>query len=289
MKRYNFIHEHSGRFSVTRMASVLGVSRSGYYTWQKTRLQSSQLEQARKRLDRRVKEAFCQGKQRDGARRIQATLAADGYRYDVKTVGASMRRQALVLKAARKFVATTDSDHHLPVAPNLLEQDFEATAPNQKWAGDITHLMSSEGWLYLAVIIDLYSRSVIGWSMNTRMTADLVCDALEMALWRRNFPAGVICHSDRGSQYCSHAYQDRLRTHQLRQSMSRKGNCWDNAYVESFFHSMKIEAIHYEPIMNRDQLRQQVFEYIEVDYNRRRRHSALGYVSPMDYELKTSA
>lgn len=157
--------EHSHRFSVVRMASVLGVLRSGYYTWQKTRFQPSQLEQTRERLDRRVKEAFGQSKQRDGARRIQA---------------------------ARKFVVTTDSDHSLPVAPNLLEQDFEATAPNQKWAGDITYLMSSEGWLYLAVIIDLYSRAVVGWSMNTRMTADLVCDALEMALWRRNFPTGVV-------------------------------------------------------------------------------------------------
>ncbi|TDT36175.1 transposase InsO family protein [Halospina denitrificans] len=289
MKRYSFMLEHSRRFSVTRMAAVLGVSRSGYYTWQKTRFQPSQLELARERLDRRVKEAFGQSKQRDGARRIQATLAADGHPYDVKTIGASMRRQALVPKAARKFVVTTDSDHNLPVASNLLEQNFEATAPNQKWAGDITYLMSSEGWLYLAVIIDLYSRSVIGWSMNTRMTADLVCDALEMALWRRNFPKGVICHSDQGSQYCSRAYRDRLRTHQLRQSMSRKGNCWDNACVESFFHSMKVEAIHYEPMMNREPLRQHVFEYIEVDYNRRRRHSALGYVSPMDYELKTSA
>ena len=121
------------------------------------------------------------------------------------------------------------------------------------------------------------------------MTADLVCDALEMALWQRNFPKGVICHSDQGSQYCSRAYRDQLRTHQLRQSMSRKGNCWDNACVESFFHSMKVEAIHYEPMMNREPLRQHVFEYLEVDYNRRRRHSALGYVSPMDYELKTSA
>lgn len=140
-----------------RMASVLGVSRSGYYIWQKTRFQPSQLEQARERLDRRVKEAFGQSKRRDGARRIQATLADDGYPYNVKTIGSSMRRQSLVPKAARKFVVTTDSDHSLPLAPNLLEQDFETTAPNQKWAGDITYLMSSEGWLYLAVIIDLYS------------------------------------------------------------------------------------------------------------------------------------
>ena len=148
-----------------------------------------------------------------------------------------MARQGLVAKAARKFKVTTDSNHTLPVAPNLLEQDFNATGPNQKWVGDITYLMTSEGWLYLAVIIDLYSRTVIGWSMSNRMTADLVCDALKMALFRRGRPKKVIVHSDRGSQYCSHDYRDLITKHQLVQSMSRKGNCWDNACAESFFHS----------------------------------------------------
>ena len=151
-------------------------------------------------------------------------------------------------KAARKFKVTTDSKHTLPVAPNLLEQDFTADEPNQKWAGDITYLMTSEGWLYLAVIIDLYSHAVIGWSMSNRMTSDLVCDALQMALWRR-------------------------------------GNCWNNACVESVFHTLKVEAIQYDPIMNRAAMRQHVFEYIEVDYNKKRRHSALGYLSPENYEL----
>lgn len=167
----------------------------------------------------------------------------------------------------------------MPVAPNLLAQNFDASAPNQKWAGDITYLVTSEGWLYLAVIIDLYSRQVIGWSMDTRMTAKLVCDALSMALFRRGFPEQVIIHSDRGSQYC-----DQITAYNLKQSMSRKGNCWDNACVESFFHSMKVETIQYEPIMTRSEMRQTIFEYIEVDYNRTRRHSALGYLSPVNFE-----
>ncbi|EJF9968640.1 IS3 family transposase, partial [Vibrio parahaemolyticus] len=190
---------------------------------------------------------------------------------------------------ARKFKCTTDSKHKMPVAPNLLAQDFNATAPNQKWAGDITYLATSEGWLYLAVIIDLYSRQVIGWSMDTRMTATLVCDALSMALFRRGFPEEVIVHSDRGSQYCSKDYQDLITAYNLKQSMSRKGNCWDNTCVESFFHSMKVEAIQYEPIMTRDEMRQTVFEYIEVDYNRTRRHSALGYLSPVNFEQQNVA
>ena len=202
---------------------------------------------------------------------------------------ASMSRQSLVAKAARKFKVTTDSHHKHPVAPNLLEQNFTATAPNLKWAGDITYLYTSEGWLYLAVIIDLYSRTVVGWSMASRMTSELVCDALKMALFRRCFPTGVIIHSDRGSQYCANDYRALEQKHQLVQSMNRKGNCWDNACVESFFHSLKVEALQDEPLMTRDQMRQTVFEYIEVDYNRTRRHSALGYLSPENFELKNSA
>ena len=236
-----------------------------------------------------MKEAFDKSKQRDGARRIQVELAESGDQHDVKTIADSMRRQNLVPKAARKFKVTTDSNHKLPVAPNLLEQDFTTTGPNQKWAGDITYLLTNEGWLYLAVIIDLYSRSVIGWSMKSRMTADLVCDALRMALWRRGFPEGVIAHSDRGSQYCSHAYRELIEKHGLRQSMSRKGNCWDNACVESFFHSLKVEAIHGEPLLNRENTRQTVFEYIEIDYNRNRRHSALDYLSPENFEKQNIA
>lgn len=281
--------EHLLSFSISRMAKVFRVSRSGFYYWVENRHKAIQRETERQKLDTKVKEAFDVSKERDGSRRIQKELAESGDNHNVKTIAASMKRQDLVAKAARKFKCTTDSKHKMPVAPNLLAQDFNAMAPNQKWAGDITYVATSEGWLYLAVIIDLYSRQVIGWSMDTRMTASLVCDALSMALFRRGFPEQVITRSDRGSQYCSKDYRDLISTYNLKQSMSRKGNCWDNACVESFFHSMKVEAIQYEPIMTREQMRQTIFEYIEVDYNRTRRHSALGYLSPMNFEKQNVA
>ena len=204
-------------------------------------------------------------------------------------MAASLRRQNLRAKAARKFKATTNSRHGLPVAPNLLEQDFSATAPNQKWVGDITYLATGEGWLYLAVLTDLYSRKVIGWAMSERMTADMVGDALQMALWSRKMPEGVIAHSDRGSQYCSSLYQSLLTRHDLRCSMSAKGNCDDNACAESFFHSLKVEAIHGERRTTRETMRQQVFEYIELDYNRQRLHSAIGMISPGAFEARMIA
>ncbi|MDA0155890.1 IS3 family transposase [Vibrio sp. Makdt] len=286
---YEFMLEHLLSFSISRMAKVFRVSRSGFYYWIENRHKAIQRETERQKLDTKVKEAFDVSKERDGSRRIQKELAESGDNHNVKTIAASMRRQDLVAKAARKFKCTTDSKHKMPVAPNLLAQDFNATAPNQKWAGDITYVATSEGWLYLAVIIDLYSRQVIGWSMDTRMTASLVCDALSMALFRRGFPEQVITHSDRGSQYCSKDYRDLISTYNLKQSMSRKGNCWDNACVESFFHSLKVEAIQYEPIMTREQIRQTIFEYIEVDYNRTRRHSALEYLSPINFEKQNVA
>jgi putative transposase len=216
-------------------------------------------------------------------------LADAGQQYDRKTVAESMRRQGLRAKAAKKFKATTNSKHSLPVAPNLLQQDFTATAPNQKYVSDITYLWTDEGWLYLATVIDLYSRLVVGWAMSGRMTAQLVCDALQMALWRRRMPSGVIVHSDRGSQYCSAAYQMLIKKHCLLWSMSAKGCCYDNACAESFFHTLKVEVIHGERFATREEMRQTVFEYIEVDYNRTRRHSANGYVSPQAFEAQRVA
>jgi transposase InsO family protein len=199
--------EHLICVSVYRMAKVLNVSRSGFYYWIKHRHKSTLKALNRQKLDDGVKTAFEQRKGRDGARRLQVELAEHGHFHNVKTIASSMKRQQLVLKAAKKFKCTTDSNHELPISPNLLAQDFTALNPNEKWAGDITYLMTSEGWLYLAVVIDLYSRQVIGWSMSNRMTAKLVCDALSMALFRRGFPEGVTLHSDRGSQYCSNDYR----------------------------------------------------------------------------------
>jgi putative transposase len=232
-----------------------------------------------------VNALFLKHKQRYGAERLQRKLLkADGKSYNLKTIAFSLRRQGLVAKAARKFKATTNSKHNLPVFGNLLQQDFSATGPNQKWVGDITYLWTNEGWLYLAVIIDLFSRQVVGWSMAERMTAGLACDALSMAIFRRKRPEGVIVHSDRGSQYCSHAYRQLLQQHDLVGSMSAKGNCYDNACAESFFHSLKVEVIHGEQFASRESMRQTVFEYIETDYNLVRLHSANGFKSPIEFE-----
>ena len=278
---------HRDEFSIQAMARVLGVSRSGYYAHRRRPPSERAIRQAD--LDERVRTLYETRKGRYGAPRLTRDLAESGLEVDPKTVAKSLSRQGLVAKAGRKFKATTKSDHDLPVAPNHLDQDFTAEAPNQKWVGDITYLWTDEGWLYLATVIDLYSRRVIGWSLSERMQATLVCDALQMALWRRKQPKGVIVHSDRGSQYCSRAYQGLLERSDLVCSMSGVGNCYDNAVAESFFHTLKVELIHGERFATRDELRRAVFEYIETDYNRIRRHSALGYLSPVAFEAAQSS
>jgi len=281
--------QQAGIFRVKTMVRVLKVSRSGFYRWRERQHRPSPRQEERRRLDAVVKEAFESKKGRSGSPRLTLDLADAGHLHDRKTVASSLRRQGLRAKAAKKFKATTNSSHHLPVAPNVLNQDFTATEPNQKYVGDITYLWTDEGWLYLAIVIDLYSRMVVGWAMSERMTAQLVCDALMMALWRRGMPTGVIVHSDRGSQYCSGTYRALLDEQGLICSMSGKGNCYDNACAESFFHSFKVEAIHGERFVTREEMRQTVFEYIEVDYNRTRRHSANGYISPEAFEAKQVA
>jgi transposase InsO family protein len=200
-----------------------------------------------------------------------------------------MQSLGLKARAARKYKATTQSKHNLPVAPNRLEQDFTASAPNQKWVSDITYLWTGEGWLYLAVVLDLYSRAVVGWSMGKRITRDLVIQALTMAIWRRRPQAGLIVHSDRGSQYASNDYQRLLVRHGFLCSMSRKGDCYDNAAMESFFHSLKVEQTEGKRYATREDARADVFEYIESYYNRQRRHSTLNYQSPCDFEARMAA
>jgi transposase InsO family protein len=279
--------QHQTEFKVVTMSRVLRVSRSGYYAWLRRALSPRSMHQICR--DKLIKQIFEYRKGRSGSPNITRDLHEQGHRCDRKTVAASMRRQGLRAKAARKFKVTTDSKHDLPIAPNHLNRDFSADKANQKWVGDITYLWTDEGWMYLAVIIDLFSRAVIGWSLSKRMTRQLVCDALTMALWRRGFPENVLVHSDRGSQYCSGDYQQLLKDHKLKCSMSRKGNCWDNAVAESFFHTFKVEVIRDERFHSRDQLKETVFEYIEVDYNRDRRHSAIGHISPMAFEAKYAA
>ena len=287
--KYVFICKNTGCFSISSQCRVFGVTRGGYYHWRNRQYNPGKRRQEREALDLRVSVAFKARKGRIGAPGLTLDLADQGQRYDRKTVAKSMKRQGLVAKAAKKFKATTDSDHGLPVAANLLRQNFSASGPNQKWVSDITYLKTGEGWLYLAVVIDLFSRMVVGWSMDKCMKAQLVCDALNMALWRRKMPKAVPVHSDRGSQYCSNRYQALLARHSLVCSMSGKGNCYDNAVAESFFHTLKVELVHGESFATRKDMRRAVFEYIEVDYNRTRRHSANGYISPLAYEMKKVA
>ncbi|EPR0037178.1 IS3-like element IS3 family transposase [Escherichia coli] len=283
--KYVFIEKHQAEFSIKAMCRVLRVARSGWYTWCQRRTRISTRQQFRQHCDSVVLAAFTRSKQRYGAPRLTDELRAQGYPFNVKTVAASLRRQGLRAKASRKFSPVSYRAHGLPVSENLLEQDFYTSGPNQKWAGDITYLRTDEGWLYLAV----WSRAVIGWSMSPRMTAQLACDALQMALWRRTRPRNVIVHTDRGGQYCSADYQAQLKRHNLRGSMSAKGCCYDNACVESFFHSLKVECIHGEHFISREIMRATVFNYIECDYNRWRRHSWCGGLSPEQFENKNLA
>lgn len=278
------IRRHQQDHAVLLMCRVLKVSRSGYYDW-RSRVPSTRVE-ANRHLSDDIRRIYTEHKGRFGAPRITEQLRTEGQGVGKKRVARLMLAEGLRAKAARKYKATTNSNHNLPVAPNLLEQDFTATAPNQKWVSDITYIATDEGWLYLAVVLDLYARRVVGWAMSERMTAKLVCDALQMALWRRKRPGGVIVHSDRGSQYCSGDYQRLLRGNSLVCSMSKRGDCYDNAAMESWNHSLKVEAIHGERFVTRQMAKDQVFEYIEIYYNRKRLHSRLGYLSPEAFELR---
>ena len=278
---------HEDAFPITLMCRLLLVGRSCYYEWRGHKPTRRAQDNAALTAD--VKAIFIDEKGRAGSPRITERLHAEGTPVSRKRVAKIMRENGLRAKAAKKFKATTNSNHSLPVAPNLLEQNFEAEAPNQKWVSDITYVWTEEGWLYLAVVLDLYSRLVIGWAMAERMTSTLVCDALKMALWRRKRPSGVIVHSDRGSQYCSHDHRRLLRDNNLICSMSKKGDCYDNAAMESWNHSFKVEAIHGEKLNTREYAKAHVFDYIEVYYNQKRLHSKLGYLNPEAFEAKRVA
>jgi transposase InsO family protein len=197
-----------------------------------------------------------------------------------------MRLAGVSAKQKKKFKVTTDSKHNLPVAPNLLNREFEVAEPDQVYVSDITYISTNEGWLYLAIVLDLFSRQVVGWSLNSRMSRRLIMDALQMAIWRRRPASGLLFHSDRGSQYCSADFQKMLKQHKMISSMSRKGNCWDNAVAESFFGSLKTERVFFSNYATRDEARKDIVDYIEMFYNSRRRHSYLGYVSPKEFEKR---
>lgn len=280
--RYAMIRQNKGLFDMKMMCKVLKVSRSGYYDWERQPISCRELEN--QKLTSEIKAIYEDEKHRVGSPRITKRLQASGHRVGKNRIATIMRKNGWKARGVKKFKATTNSRHNLPVAENLLQQNFEATKPNQKWVSDLTYIWTQEGWLYLAVVLDLYSRLVIGWAMSERMTATTVCDALKMALWRRKNPAGVIVHSDRGVQYCSIEYQTLLSDNNLICSMSKKGDCFDNAAMESWNGSLKVEAIHGETFNTRTEAKNHVFDYIEVYYNRKRLHSKLGYLSPINFE-----
>ena len=280
--RYRLIDAQKKAWPVFLMCDVLNVSRSGYYDWRARG--PSQWAQSNRELDQRIRAIFAHHRQRYGVPRVTDVLHDEGTRCSKNRV--ARRMQALGLKAiqAKKFKVTTDSTHAKPVAPDRIKQDFHAAAPNQKWVSDISYVWTEEGWLYLAVVMDLYSRAIVGWSMHRRMTQHLVCDALTMAVFRRHHPTGTILHSDRGSQYCSTRYQRLITTHGLRGSMGRYANCYDNAAMESFFHTLKVELVHRERYPTRRRAQSSIFAYIETYYNRQRKHSAIGHRIPMQFE-----
>ena len=270
---------HKNLVSIKQACELCKVSRSGYYDWLRRPAKTGVDV-----LGQKIKRIFRNSRKTYGTRRIKKQLAIEGITASRQRISRKMAEQGLIAKAHRKTRATTNSNHDHPVAPNLLDRQFDVKQPNKVWVMDITYLATNEGWLYLAIVLDLYSRMVVGWSIRKRMTKELVIDALETAIKRRNPSPGLICHSDRGSQYCSHAYQNLLQEHGFICSMSRKGECQDNACAETFFHSMKVEWIYGEPLKSRYRMKKEVREYIEVFYNRQRLHSNNAYLSPGDFE-----
>jgi transposase InsO family protein len=270
---------------VKLMCQVLNVTRSGYYAWRDRPI--SPRQRRRTELLEQIRTVHEHSRATYGSPRVTPELNERGIAVCENTVAKYMREEGIAVKPRKRFVPrTTDSDHPHPVAPNRLERDFEASAPDRKWACDLTYIWTEQGWLYLSVVIDLFSRKVVGWSMSDDLRAAGVAEALEMAVKRRRPGAGLLHHSDRGVQYACELYRGLLAEHGIECSMSRPGNCYDNACVESFFGTLKSELVHRERYRTRAQARASVFEWIECWYNRRRRHSSLGYMSPEAFEAQ---
>jgi len=266
------------------MCKVLKVNRTSYYHWVKI---GCKLKRTDSKLNELIEFIFIEGKNTYGTRRIKDRLLLYyGLFVSRKRISNIMKDLNLKVKMKKRYKNTTDSNHNLPIAPNILNQDFYASFPNQKYVGDITYISTGEGWLYLATVIDLYSRKVVGWSMSDQMKVSIVNDALNMALKHRKPNQGLIWHTDRGSQYASYSHRDLLKEYGIIQSMSRKGNCWDNAVAESFFKSLKSDLVYQNIFYTKDQAKQEIFKYIEFFYNRIRPHSYLGNLSPVEFEEK---
>lgn len=280
--KYGFVQTHSHTYPVTLSCRILGLQRSGYYDWKCC--PDKVIPSAELALRRRMKALFAASRDSLGSRTLSQQLRKEGFAIGRERTRRLMKALHLKVRQKRRFKVTTDSQHHLPVAENVLKRQFNPSGANQVWAADITYLWTQQGWIYLAVVIDLYSRRVVGWAMDRRMQKALVIRALIMATSLRQPPPGLIHHSDRGSQYASHAYQRLLKQHGMIPSMSRKGNCWDNAPVERFFSSLKREWTGDRLYQTRQQAIADVREYVLVYYNAVRLHSTLGYQSPMEYE-----
>lgn len=284
--KYKFIKAHLNQYPVSVMCRVLAVARSGYYEWLKQPLSARKM--ADQLLVMHIRDIFAESRDTYGSCRIQPTLAEQGLRCGRKRVARLMRQDNLWPKTARPFkVVTTDSNHKLPVAPNRLKQRFTAEHADKIWLTDITYIPTAEGWLYLAVVLDLYSRRIVGWAMRDSLHRQLVIEALQMALTTRQPAPGLVHHSDRGSQYASDDYQALLTKSEMVGSMSGKGNCYDNAPVESFFGTLKTELVFHRQYETWAEARLDIFEYIEIFYNRLRRHSALGFKSPVNFEARS--
>jgi transposase InsO family protein len=266
------------------MCVVLKVSRSGYYGWM--RRPASERKMENKEILDAIKEIRAKEPKKMvyGSPRMKKEMNERGFSCGKNRVARIMSKNGIKAKTVKKFKQTTDSNHKLPIAPNLLARDFYVDAPDKVYVMDITYIWTAEGWLYLAIVLDLFSRMLVGWAMSARITGDLVIEALNRAILSRNPRAGLIAHSDKGSQYACYEYRELLNKHGFIQSMSGKGNCYDNAVAESFFHTLKTEWVFFERYQTRAQARTSIFDYIETFYNRERRHSYLGDVSPLNYE-----
>ncbi|MDX1411929.1 MAG: IS3 family transposase [Nitrospirales bacterium] len=285
--RYAFMAKHRDAFPVGLMCQVLAVGKSGFYAWLK-RPESPRTRENR-RLVEAIKVVHHGSRQTYGSPRVHADLKARGHACGKHRVAQLMRQYGIVSRHKRKFKATTNSKHSQPVAANHLNRPFTVSHPNRCWVSDMTYIPTQEGWLYLAVTLDLYHRKVVGWAMDRWMTQQLVIEAFTMAMKNGRPGRDLVHHSDQGVQYASDAFQALLKTAGTQCSMSRKGNCWDNAVAESFFHTLKVELTHARQYRTRQEARREIFEYIEVFYNRQRRHSTLGYQTPVEFEQRATA
>ena len=285
--RFAFIRAEKANYPVALMCRLLEVSTSGFWAW--CRRPESQRAREDRRLLGKIRASHAASRQTYGSRRVHQDLQAFGETVGRQRVARLMRGAGLRSQSRRPYRVTTASKHQQPVAPNVLARDFKAEGANRKWAADISYVKTRGGWLYLAVVLDLYSRRVVGWAMSRRITRQLALDSLQMALTQRGRPQQLLHHSDRGSQYASKDYQRLLQSQDIECSMSRRGNCWDNTVVESFFATLKTELIYRTDYLNPEEARRAIFEYIEVFYNRQRRHSTLGYQTPAEFERSALA